>query len=63
MTCEHSWEKTWHGSHPTKISFVWTCKKCEAQIDSIKKPSEQRKVKAKSYTVNWKNPTRSIYFG
>jgi len=61
------WVQIEHGHHPTKMSYIWYCEKLNAQIDSIKKPSRNRKVKPNSFTQNWKGGGRghnfSQYFG
>ena len=61
------WVQIEHGHHPTKMSYIWYCEKLNAQIDSIKKPSRNRKVKPNSFTQNWKGGSQghnfSQYFG
>tara|TARA_Y100000004_G_scaffold192200_1_gene252346 strand:- start:2210 stop:2998 length:789 start_codon:yes stop_codon:yes gene_type:complete len=62
-SCQHEWRKVNYGQHPKRFSHVWLCDKCNARIDSINMPSENRKVRPNSYTRNWKWPKQSYYFG
>jgi hypothetical protein len=62
-SCQHEWRKVNYGQHPKRFSHLWLCEKCNAQIDSINMPSENRKVRPNSYTRNWKMPKQSHYFG
>ena len=57
------WVQIGHGNHPTKMSYIWYCKKLNAEIDSIKKPSRNRKVRPNSFTQNWGSGKQSHYFG
>jgi|TARA_R100000455_G_C6273219_1_gene130565 uncharacterized lipoprotein YehR (DUF1307 family) len=57
------WVQIGHGNHPTKMSYIWYCEKINAQIDSIKKPSRNRKVRPNSFTQNWRGGNQSHYFG
>lgn len=57
------WVQIEHGNHPTKMSYIWYCEKLNAQIDSIKKPSRNRKVRPNSFTQNWRGGNQSHYFG
>ena len=57
------WIQIGHGNHPTKMSYIWYCEKLNAQIDSIKKPSRNRKVKPNSFTQNWGGGNQSHYYG
>lgn len=57
------WVQIGHGNHPTKMSYIWYCEKLNARIDSIKKPSTNRKVRPNSFTQNWKHGKESHYFG
>ena len=61
--CQHEWRTVRYGKHPTKRSQVWLCKGCNAEIDSITKPSQNRKIRPNSYTKNWRMPKQSHYFG
>jgi len=61
--CQHEWRKVNYGQHPKRFSHLWWCDKCDARIDSINMPSENRKVRPNSYTRNWKMPKQSYYFG
>ncbi len=62
-SCQHEWRKVNYGQHPKRFSHLWLCDKCNARIDSINMPSENRKVRPNSYTRNWKWPKQSYYFG